>query len=269
MTLWMPNKKKPLYAPMLATFGGGSVRGFKGSAGGGGTTTLIGISTAHFPNATPSDNLTFPSGTQAGDTAIIVQGFSGYNGSGGVAAGESSLSVTPDSQTDHVWGEYGGMTNYVDTVYVVNSLTGSQVSGGYLYLTTTNGSISTYSLATMIILRDASAPAIRSTHGPTRPSNRTSQYYDEDSGYLPSSGVNTSGLLFNVVTDRVGANRYANRGNFTLESEEYDYQGNIFVQPCYSISYADYVTSGYTRTLTRLLASSQSDYSANSIVISV
>jgi len=27
MTLWMP-KKKPLYAPMLATFGGGSVRGF-------------------------------------------------------------------------------------------------------------------------------------------------------------------------------------------------------------------------------------------------
>jgi len=30
MTLWMP-KKKPLYAPMLATFGGGSVRGFKGA----------------------------------------------------------------------------------------------------------------------------------------------------------------------------------------------------------------------------------------------
>lgn len=35
MTLWMPNKKKPLYAPMLATFGGGSVRGFKGAGGGG------------------------------------------------------------------------------------------------------------------------------------------------------------------------------------------------------------------------------------------
>lgn len=32
MTLWMP-KKKPLYAPMLATFGGGSIRGFR--AGGG------------------------------------------------------------------------------------------------------------------------------------------------------------------------------------------------------------------------------------------
>jgi len=35
MTLWMPNKKKPLYAPMLATFGGGSVRGFQGAGGGG------------------------------------------------------------------------------------------------------------------------------------------------------------------------------------------------------------------------------------------
>lgn len=34
MTLWMPNKKKPLYAPMLATFGGGSVRGFQGAGGG-------------------------------------------------------------------------------------------------------------------------------------------------------------------------------------------------------------------------------------------
>lgn len=30
MSLWMP-KKKPLYAPMLATFGGGSVRGFQGA----------------------------------------------------------------------------------------------------------------------------------------------------------------------------------------------------------------------------------------------
>ena len=36
MTLWMPNKKKPLYAPMLATFGGGSVRGFQGAGAGGG-----------------------------------------------------------------------------------------------------------------------------------------------------------------------------------------------------------------------------------------
>ena len=33
MTLWMP-KKKPLYAPMLATFGGGSVRGFNPGATG-------------------------------------------------------------------------------------------------------------------------------------------------------------------------------------------------------------------------------------------
>lgn len=37
MSLWMP-KKQPLYAPMLSTFGGGSVRGFggAGAAGGGG-----------------------------------------------------------------------------------------------------------------------------------------------------------------------------------------------------------------------------------------
>jgi len=33
MTIWMP-RKKPLYAPMLATFGGGSIQGFKASGGG-------------------------------------------------------------------------------------------------------------------------------------------------------------------------------------------------------------------------------------------
>lgn len=32
--------KKPLYAPMLSTFGGGSIRGFKGSGGGGGAPVM-------------------------------------------------------------------------------------------------------------------------------------------------------------------------------------------------------------------------------------
>lgn len=41
MSLWMP-KKKPLYAPMMATFGGGSVRGFgHGISVGGGATGWI------------------------------------------------------------------------------------------------------------------------------------------------------------------------------------------------------------------------------------
>lgn len=35
MTLWMPNKKRPLYAPMLGSLGGGSARGFGRGLGGG------------------------------------------------------------------------------------------------------------------------------------------------------------------------------------------------------------------------------------------
>lgn len=35
MTIWMP-RKKPLYAPMLATFGGGSANGFRGGGSSGG-----------------------------------------------------------------------------------------------------------------------------------------------------------------------------------------------------------------------------------------
>lgn len=57
MTIWMP-KKKPLYAPMLATFGGGSIQGFKSGGGSSGLTlaehyadgTSAGLQTVNFNN---------------------------------------------------------------------------------------------------------------------------------------------------------------------------------------------------------------------------
>jgi hypothetical protein len=234
----------------------------------------VGTATANFPNASPSNNLTFPSGTQAGDTAIIVQGFSGYNGSGGVASGESSLSVTPDSQTDYVWGEFSGSTNYCDTVYIINSLTSSTVSGGYLYLTSLSGSVTTYSLATMIIVRGAGTPAVRSTHDAE---GRTAQastpvVVNETSGSLPTSGVNTSGILFNVITDRQGANVYQDTQhtyNFLKQTEVHDQGGSIFSQPCYKISYANYVSGGHSSMIARLQVNVSNTYTSNSIVISV
>lgn len=233
----------------------------------------IGTATANFPNATPSNNLTFPSGTQAGDTAIIVQGFSGYAGSG-TASGLSSLSVTPDSQTDYVWGEFSGGTNYCDTVYIINSLTSSQVSGGYLYLTSSNGSVQTYSLATMIIVRGAGTPAVRSTHDAE---GRTAQpstpvVVNETSGSLPTSGVNTSGILFNVITDRQGANVYQDTTGtpfFDKITEVHDQGGSVFSQPCYKISYADYLSGSFSSMLARLTVNVSNTYTSNSIVISV
>lgn len=44
-SFWMP-KKQPLYAPMLSTFGGGSIRGFRGSGGGGSGTLDITLASA-------------------------------------------------------------------------------------------------------------------------------------------------------------------------------------------------------------------------------
>lgn len=55
MTLWMPNKKKPLYAPMLATFGGGSVRGFKG-AGSGPDLSLENFPVGHYETSNTYDS---------------------------------------------------------------------------------------------------------------------------------------------------------------------------------------------------------------------
>ena len=80
MTLWMPNKKKPLYAPMLATFGGGSVRGFKGSGGGGAKTisqhyadgSADGIQTVQF--ATQTLDMNFVSYNNKGWVEVMFCG---------------------------------------------------------------------------------------------------------------------------------------------------------------------------------------------------
>lgn len=75
MSLWMP-RKKPLYAPMLSTFGGGSVRGFRGSGGGGGLTAInaflfigranaqAGLNKIRANLAAANSDLGYPTGTE-------------------------------------------------------------------------------------------------------------------------------------------------------------------------------------------------------------
>ena len=94
MTLWMPNKKKPLYAPMLATFGGGSVRGFKG-AGGGGVGQLVLLATRTNESTEPADFNSLIT------TSADMQ--SNNTGGWGPYAGADMLRVTP-SVDCKVWG---------------------------------------------------------------------------------------------------------------------------------------------------------------------
>ena len=236
--------------------------------------TFVGTGTCYFPNAATSTNLNFPTGTQAGDTAIIVQGFSGYDGNGG-ATSQSTLSVTADSSTDYTWTDNGtSFGAYSDTVYIINSLSSGTVSGGYLYLTTSNtAQVGVYSVATVIVVRNNDTPSVRQTRLPARSGLVAGQTYDEASGEIPTSGVNTTGLLFNVQTDRIGNNIYSDTvapyAGFEKESEVHDNIGSVFSQPCYKISYFDYNQGGFSTMRTRYTANSTDTYAANSIVISV
>jgi hypothetical protein len=238
--------------------------------------TFVGTGTGYFPNSGTSTNITFPSGTQAGDTAIIVQGFSGYDGSGN-PSNESTLSITPDSSTDYQWSEsgVGGQTNYTDTVYVINSLTSGTITGGYLYLTTSNtAQVGTYGVATMFIVRNNSTPSVRATQLPTRANSVSGTVVSEASGNIPTSGINTTGLLINVQTDRTGNNIYSDTvapyAGFIKQSEVHDVSGGVFSQPCYKISYFDYTQGGFSTMRTRYTQNSNNvTYAAHSIVISV
>ena len=101
MTLWMP-KKKPLYAPMLATFGGGSVRGFQGGGGPGELTSLSLNARVDNPdNSTAS--VTLPSGINAGDLLIIQEYGPDVSSSvtGNIPSGFSLITYAEHAAVDH------------------------------------------------------------------------------------------------------------------------------------------------------------------------
>lgn len=91
MTLWMP-KKRPLYAPMLSSFGGGSARGFgKGLGGGGGDLT-----TSHDPLGDNSGRALYTFDNHANDASGSYNGtaYSANFSSASKKLGTHSLDVT-------------------------------------------------------------------------------------------------------------------------------------------------------------------------------
>lgn len=106
MTVWMP-KKKPLYAPMLATFGGGSIRGFKG---GGGVPeipynyTQTSVGSHSFSGYSGSHRITLIGG--GGGTGAVSGYMSGFGGRGGLVIFDIDLDAAT-TYTAFV-GEYGG-----------------------------------------------------------------------------------------------------------------------------------------------------------------
>lgn len=117
MTLWMP-KKRPLYAPMLATFGGGSVRGFQGAGGAGGfaPNSLMFHVDAGDPSSYTSGSSTWNDISGNGFSVTLTNvghntssgGYMTFNGTNSI--GVSNFQVDHDDFTYEAWFNFTGLT---------------------------------------------------------------------------------------------------------------------------------------------------------------
>lgn len=149
MTLWMP-RKKPLYAPMLSTFGGGSARGF--NPGGGSVDPLVpqnaisamwffgadidgsGLNNIHSIFSAANTDLGFPSGS----TFDVYRGGSGLDTPSG--AGNNTYSFSATSSTwianyDCMSMGNGIETNSYATLAAKNMYNGGKGVGVHMFIT--------------------------------------------------------------------------------------------------------------------------------------
>ena len=104
-------KTRPVFSPILSSFGGGSARGFNPGGGGGGITTVTGESS--FTTA-GTFSWTAPAGVYAVDVVCVGgAGGTGCHGSGGAGLGyKNQIPVSPGKSYTVVVGAGGQCSGY-------------------------------------------------------------------------------------------------------------------------------------------------------------
>ena len=157
MSFMIPKKPQILYSPMLASFGGGSARGFNPGGGGGGgavvvggTVTTYGGYSQHAFTSTSTANITFDSGGLVDILVVGAGGGGGMLGGGGgggavaiaqgeVAAGTYSVRVGAASATRQKgWSQSGdvaskGLSSYIDFAGSLGKVEAGGGGGGLSY----------------------------------------------------------------------------------------------------------------------------------------
>jgi hypothetical protein len=224
--------------------------------GGGGPATLIGVTQDEFAGSSPSSTQTWPTGTQAGDTAIIVSGFSGYTG-GANPPNAIAISTSGWTEDAYVWGSSTGGNDYGACSFY-KTLDASDVSGSFT-ISTSNSTVEIYGLWSIIVVRGGSGPNIQYTQLPNDNGSGV-----RDSGNLPSS-VATNGILIDVNFTRSGYKTYSTYDIFSLQAQ-HNY-GNIIAEAVYTTSYADYLAGGYSNMKVQYTTTESS--ASGSVVISI
>lgn len=182
MTLWMPNKKKPLYAPMLATFGGGSVRGFQGAGGGG-----IDLSGEEF---------TF-SGSQTAPESFDL-------GLGILADFDLQFDIWPDDTGNNPWilqtDGWDDDNGFLYGIYNPSSAIAGNGIGAYGYYSPNGTDISTGNWTTILVKVRFSG------------SVKSIQVYQNGSNNGTQTGYTSTGVNWNTI--HIGMGRGSSGGTF-------------------------------------------------------
>lgn len=234
--------------------------GLGAGGAGGGAASLVGVTQDEFANSSPSSTQVWPTGTQAGDTAIIVAGFSGYTG-GSNPPNAISISTSGWTEDAYVWGSSTGGSDYGACSFY-KTLDASDVSGSFT-MSTSNSTVQTYGMWSIIVVRGGSGPNIQYTQIPS--DGGVNGIYD--SGSLPST-VATNGILIDVNFTRSGSRTYSTYDIFTLQGQHrYSTTSPVIAEACYTTSYADYLAGGYSNM--KVQYTNTQSYASGSVVISI
>lgn len=226
------------------------------------TPVFRGATQGVFASGGPNEDITLamPTGTQAGDYAMVIVGGMVWGGSSDISINNGSFG----SPTNYQWGYASGQSSYMTNLYIDSDISSSLVTSGVSVRNNASGT--EYKLATLLTFKNTT-PLVAHTqinYG----SHTNGTYYQIASGTRPTGYDSLSkGGILEVHTTREGTRTYvdANDGANYSDLLGSVNRSAIYTQAVYQ-NYSDN-GNGYGQPYHRFLYNNGTVYSSSSLVI--
>lgn len=226
------------------------------------TPVFRGATQGVFASGGPNEDITLamPTGTEAGDYAMVIVGGMVWGGSSDISINNGSFG----SPTNYQWGYAAGQSAYMTNLYIDSNISSSLVTSGVSVRNNASGT--EYKLVTLLTFKNTT-PLVAHTqinYG----SNSTGVHYTVASGTRPTGYDSLSGGgIVEVHTTREGNRTYkdANAPSNYSDLLGTVNRSNIYIQAVYQ-NYSDN-DSGYGQPYHRYLYNGGTVYSSSSLVI--